>query len=163
MKLISIHPAVLLVNYKSCRRRIVLGASVFRTVFSSFLPAHRSEADSKGAFDTLFGALRYWRRDRTRASASIWHRRWIFIRTRADIRSGVLAWKRKFRATCVHKGLPGRGRVHRPEFMLQNCIDAGHVHVATRHSATKCWYFRLGFIGDDKRYSNLYCIKKVRS
>ena len=29
MRLISIHPAVLLVNYKSCRRCIVLGASVF--------------------------------------------------------------------------------------------------------------------------------------
>lgn len=29
MRLISIHPAVLLVNYKSCRRRIVPGASVF--------------------------------------------------------------------------------------------------------------------------------------
>jgi len=37
---------------------------------------------------------------------------------------------------CVHKGLPGRGRVHRPEFMLQNGIDAGHMHVVTRHSAS---------------------------
>lgn len=29
MRLISIHPAMLLVNYKSCRRRVVPGASVF--------------------------------------------------------------------------------------------------------------------------------------
>lgn len=141
MRLISIHPAVLLVNYKVLSSTHRAGGVCFRTVFSSF-PAHRGETDSKGAFDTLFGALRYRRRDRTRAS--IWHRRWIFIRARYQIRgprakTQISRNVRSQRATRARKSSPAR--VYAPKWYRR----WARMHVAKRHSATERLIFQTWF------------------
>lgn len=114
-------------------------ASVF-AAFSRRLPTRYGEADAKDAFDTLFRTLRYRRRrDRTRASASIWHRRWIFIRVQADIRSGALGVKTQISRNAHSQRTTGawenqRKRNRERVYMLQNDIDVERVHVAKRHS-----------------------------
>lgn len=163
MKLISVRPYIWIITSRaivdaSCRgERRGRGrmASVF-AAFSRRLPTRYGWGRRKGRFwhfvrDASIPPAR--RRDRTRASASIWHRRWIFIRVQADIRSGAPVRKRKFRATRTHKGLPERERERagkkdtkreRESLYASKWYRHWRVHVASDIlSATKRWYFRL--------------------
>lgn len=137
MRLISIHPAVLLVNYKSCRRRIVPGGICFHAVFSSFFPARREARQTQRALLTLCLG-------RFDTGVEIGH---------ALAQAFGIAGEYSFAPESISDPEPSRENAnfaqraftkgYQEEFIREslcskNGIDAEHVHVAKRYSATKC-------------------------